>query len=819
MRGLVENTICFLLYVVTGVAGLKLHPVGDLVTLIWLPSGIALAMLTLYGRRVLPAVALGAFFTNLVSGASIPLAFAIMTGNSLAAFSGAVFLRWARFDPSLSGLKDILHLFAVAGLSPLISATIGSLSLELAGKIDPSMFALAWRTWWMGDLLGVLMTAPLILVWAPRKRFFLEQTGRLEALALGATVAVINWFLFSGLQPLSTQNYPVSYALFIPSIWAALRFGLRGTSLVTMGTLLIAVWGNSRGFGPFIRNTAYESLLFAQMFIGVWSASSLILAAAVSERKLEKKYLLMQYRIARVFTASSKLADAAAEILRTMGESLGWGMGGLWQVSPRSHELECVGMWSAPDINGGEFASVSKKMKFARGQGLPGRVWDNGMPLWIPDVTRDPNFPRAPFAQKAMLHAAFAFPIRLKEETIGVIEFFNPEILKPDERILDTFSATGSIIGQFIAKIRAEEELAENESRFRLTFERAAVGIAHVSEEGRWIRVNRRLSEILKYPLDELLQKTFQDITHPEDLKGDVEEASRLASGEASTYSREKRYVRGDGEIIWVNLTVSAVRDSSGAFQHFISVIEDITERKNYEERLKALDRVRSEFVSMISHELRTPLSAIKEGIALTYDETEGPLNDAQKATLEVSKKNIDRLTRLVNNVLQFSRADTGKIDLAQADIAAAAGDTCELMRMAIVKKGITFECDLPTGPLLVSCDPDKIQQILINLLDNAAKHTPRGGKIRFSLTEHADHVRFVVSDTGIGISSEDLDKIFGIFERGQRSRQMGITGGVGVGLAVCKRLTEQHGGEIFAESEPGQGAKFIVTLPKEIKP
>lgn len=231
------------------------------------------------------------------------------------------------------------------------------------------------------------------------------------------------------------------------------------------------------------------------------------------------------------------------------------------------------------------------------------------------------------------------------------------------------------------------------------------------------------------------------------------------------------------------------------------------------------LDRMRSEFISMISHELRTPLAAIKESIELTGDEAEGPLNPAQKSTLDISKKNIDRLARLVNNVLQFSRAETGKLDLvlAHTDVTSAVRDTCDLMRPAIAKKRIAFECELPPGPCLILCDPDKIQQILINLLDNASNHTPKGGTIRLKFIDEPESVRLVVEDTGVGIHPADLDKIFGIFERGQRTQKMGITGGVGVGLAVCKKLAEQHGGGISVESRPGEGARFMVLLPKRV--
>ncbi|MBD0253760.1 MAG: PAS domain S-box protein, partial [Rubrobacter sp.] len=125
-----------------------------------------------------------------------------------------------------------------------------------------------------------------------------------------------------------------------------------------------------------------------------------------------------------------------------------------------------------------------------------------------------------------------------------------------------------------------EEVLRESEERFRATFEHAAIGAAQVGIDGRWLRVNRRLGEIVGYEPEELLKTTFQDITHPDDLEGDIEQMGRLLKGELQTYTLEKRYLRRDGLVVWVNLTVSLVRDSSGEPAYFIAVVEDISERK-----------------------------------------------------------------------------------------------------------------------------------------------------------------------------------------------------------------------------------------------
>ena len=149
---------------------------------------------------------------------------------------------------------------------------------------------------------------------------------------------------------------------------------------------------------------------------------------------------------------------------------------------------------------------------------------------------------------------------------------------------------------------QAEEELRESEERFRRTFEQAAVGIAHVATDGHWLRVNRRLCDIVGYEKEELLGLTFQDLTHPDDLETDLEGARRLLAGEIETYSREKRYFRKDGSIVWIYLTVSLVRSPLGEPRYFISVTEDITERKRIEEAQRFLAQVGATLSSSLDY-------------------------------------------------------------------------------------------------------------------------------------------------------------------------------------------------------------------------
>jgi PAS domain S-box-containing protein len=180
----------------------------------------------------------------------------------------------------------------------------------------------------------------------------------------------------------------------------------------------------------------------------------------ISARRRTEQRLALQYAITRILSRSIDFVEGTHEILQTVCESLGWQVGVLWAVDHHGEVLRCVDFWQGPSMNLDGFESVSRTRTFTSGVGLPGRIWRNGKPAWIPDVTMDPNFPRASFAVDAGLRGAFGFPILLGDEVVGVMEFFSREIRQPDQDLNDMIASVGFQIGQFHERKRAEEKLA-----------------------------------------------------------------------------------------------------------------------------------------------------------------------------------------------------------------------------------------------------------------------------------------------------------------------------------------------------------------------
>jgi integral membrane sensor domain MASE1 len=271
-----------LIYVSTAKLGLSLDAVSGFATAVWPPTGLALAALILGGFRLWPGIALGAFLVNLSAGAPLLVAGGMAVGNTLEALVGTWLLhRVVGFHPALDRLRDVFGLVVLAGvLSTLLSATVGVTSGWLGGAIAATDVGQAWCTWWVGDLMGDLILAPLLLIWNGRMRLSSPRIGEAGAL-LGAIVAV-SLLLFGGLWGTTDPIDP--YLLLPVLIWAALRFGTPGAVTATAIVSALAIWGTAQGFGPFARGTLHESLLLLQAFMGIVAVTILVLAAAISER-------------------------------------------------------------------------------------------------------------------------------------------------------------------------------------------------------------------------------------------------------------------------------------------------------------------------------------------------------------------------------------------------------------------------------------------------------------------------------------------------------------------------------------------------------
>jgi signal transduction histidine kinase len=287
VRYLLKIFLICVIYFITGRSGLNLGAVSTFATLVWPPTGISFAVLLLFGSELWPGIALGAFLVNYVTGATIPVAVGIASGNTLEAIAGVLLVRkFFIFNPKIERLKDALSFIVFAALgSTLISATVGTTSLLLGNKISFSAYLITWVTWWVGDMLGDLIIAPLILIWVsfPKIEFNIRKTASFVFIFL--LLIVITLFVFTGFLSINIRMFPIEYLIIPPLILIALRYGQRSSVSAMVFVSAIAVWGTVEGNGVFAGHRLSESLLFLQGFIGVNACTFLILSAVVSESK------------------------------------------------------------------------------------------------------------------------------------------------------------------------------------------------------------------------------------------------------------------------------------------------------------------------------------------------------------------------------------------------------------------------------------------------------------------------------------------------------------------------------------------------------
>lgn len=377
--------------------------------------------------------------------------------------------------------------------------------------------------------------------------------------------------------------------------------------------------------------------------------------------------------------------------------------------------------------------------------------------------------------------------------------------------------ATYRVTKDFAERKRAEDALAQSEELLRRTFDNAAVGIALVSPEGKWLSVNHRLCQTLGYSSDELAKLTFQDVTYQPDLSADLALLDQLAAGQIPTYSLEKRYVKKNGDLTWANLTVSFLPGADGKPARYISIVEDINARKAVETALQtanmALKRSNEDlehFAYAASHDLQEPLRSISIFSQLLIRDHQHSLDEKGRRYLQTVIDAAGRMHQLIEGLLTYSRV-TSSVDQTSGtvDLEQVFAGVIETLQGSIQETNAVITHDpLP----VVNGDPVRLAQPFLNLLSNALKYKkPDVSPVVHLSCRRSDGEWFIkVSDNGLGFPPQYAGKLFGMFKRLHAQIP-----GTGIGLVVVKSVVERHGGRIWAESEgENQGASFCFTLP-----
>jgi PAS domain S-box-containing protein len=392
------------------------------------------------------------------------------------------------------------------------------------------------------------------------------------------------------------------------------------------------------------------------------------------------------------------------------------------------------------------------------------------------------------------------------------------------------------------------QELRESETRFRESFQHAAIGKAIVSIDGRWIEVNPVLCRLLGYSDKEMLQKPARNVTDPEDYPIYDAALAAMLDGTEEFRQWEQRYLHKTNGVVWVLVSKSLVRNAEGQPQVFLQEIVDISERKAADQMLRqmnqklcdsnaqleeAMERVRrmavdaesanrakSAFLATMSHEIRTPMNAV---IGLTSLLLDTPMGGSQREFVETIKSSGEALLSLINDILDFSKIEAEKVILENVplNIRACLEDSVKMVAQRAKERCLSLHLSVdPRIPENLLGDARRVGQVILNLVTNAVKFTHHGGVSIHAnvLDKNQDSalIQVAVTDTGIGISKEKLIQLFRPFVQADASTTRKY-GGTGLGLVIAKRLAEAMGGDVTAQSEEGNGATFTFSFRAEI--
>ena len=530
----------------------------------------------------------------------------------------------------------------------------------------------------------------------------------------------------------------------------------------------------------------------------------------ITERKRAEEAL--EHRVAvenAVAQVSSILASEEdvdlTRILSVLGQAVGASRSYIFQIRDGGRVMDNTHEWCAPGV----------EPQIANLQNME-TSWT---PWWMDRLLRNENLvitdvsklPDEASAEREILAAqdiksALVVPMFCAGELWGFLGFDDTNGARAwSEEDVQLLRAASETLVAYLERDRTERALRESEARFRKVFDEGPLGITIIDLDYRYVKVNPMFCRMVGYTEQELATLTFPEITHPEDIERNLEIAHRLRRGEALSCSMEKRYIRKNGETVWVNMTSSVIHDDRGQPLYLVAMIEDITRRK-------AAEEFREQYVHTISHDLRAPLTIIRGHArmlqrALEKSAVKGP----DWLSVEAILKGTDRMQAMIQDLVDSVRFEAGELRLQKraVDLGTFVSDLLERARAMMEDRQVRVR--IPANLPAVSADPDRLERVLMNLVTNALKYSPADSEVLLLAGRSRGEVVMSVVDRGVGIPPEDLPHLF---ERFYQPRAGRIAGGLGLGLFITKMLVEAHGGRIWVESEPGKGSSFHFTIP-----
>lgn len=533
----------------------------------------------------------------------------------------------------------------------------------------------------------------------------------------------------------------------------------------------------------------------------------------ITHQKQREHRLALQLVVSQIVGESATPEVATMRILEALCVSQGWDVAIKWDVDPKQNRLVFSTAWGAPGRRVESLIQESMGVTLPGGEEIPGRALKDGRPVWIADLSTVPASPRIQSVVGHGMLSGWAMPVRVGNSVLAVLEFYCHFHYRYDGDAMASIETAATSLGQMLARSQERGRAEELYRQQEILLDSVADGICGVDRHGRVSFANPAAARLLGAPAAALTGKPVHELLHgaaPANRKCTEDCPLRRASGRQSAAAGEDTIYRGDGSAFAAEYALTPILDQ-GVFSGSVLSFRDVSQRN-------ALDRLKDEFISTVSHELRTPLTSIRGALGLLSSGVLGEMNEKAANLLRIALTNSDRLVRLINDILDLERIQSGRepltfrpVQLSEI-VAQAIGDMLPVAEAA----GVQLLHD--SSKAQIDADPYRLLQVLTNLLSNAVKFSPPNSTVSIMLRPGASGVTLSVIDHGRGIPADKLEAVFGRFQQvdASDSRQKG---GSGLGLAICRTIVLQHSGRIWAERNPIRGTTFRVFLPYHPNP
>lgn len=774
------------LYFLLGNVSFIIPQYSSFVSPVFLPAGLALASTLILKKKSLLGIWIGSFLLNtshglvyenfkdlyllnLVLMGSI-IAFGVVIASVATEF---IITRANKRRHPFHNVATVLILFVLGSVTySTITSFIGIIGLSLNNSITTEHAWHTFQTWWLGDLIGIVLMTPLLLSWFLKDNFYNKKFATSELLLFGLTTILMCYGIFffkNGLK----------YLLFPLLFWSVYRFGARTSTLTILIIALFAIVATVHGIGPFLQDSINNSILFLDLFLYAISICSLFLLTILSERE----------RADNTTKISKKNLKKNETILEAIIES------------PKDISIYSIGR-NYEYLNFNSLHSSNMKEM-------------NNV-----DITLGMMLQQCMINEAELLEAVAVLDKVFLGESITTIKHFKANNTFWELRASPIINAEEEIIGATVIstniteKLKIEEALKESEEKYREIFTNIDDVIFQIDLNNIFMNISPSIKGFAGYSPDELIGQHSRILNTDDD---DMDLIFYLLSEKKNLINHEKMIKIKSGLTKPISLNAKIIYDKNGKPHHIDAIAQDITERKENEQKialqnqkLQIQNKELEQFVHIASHDLHEPLLTLKYFTEQLKENSFKNENEDTQEYLNFIFEASDRMQKLVKGLLHYSKIGK-QVEISQEDCNEAVNNATSMLADSIEKS----EAKIHIGKLpIVNGYSVELVELFRHLITNAIIYRKKDIPLEISITakQVGDNWQFTVEDNGIGIEKHNIEKMFIIFKRLNNREEYA---GIGISLSICKKIISLHGGNIWAESKFGHGSSIYFTIPQ----